>query len=58
MIKVSIGGKKCIVLGDFNVNLLGLNSVVACLHFFDHFIAENYTSLFDVPTRVTQTSKT
>ena len=58
MIKASVGGKKCIKLGDFNVNLLGLNSVLACQDFFDNFIDGNYTSLIDAPTRVTQTSKT
>ena len=58
MIKASVGGKKCIILGDFNVNLLGLNSVLACQDFFDNFIDGNYTSLIDAPTRVTQTSKT
>ena len=56
MIKASVGGKKCIILGDFNVNLLGINSAVACKDFFDNFVDDNYKSLIDVPTRVTQTS--
>ena len=56
MIKASVDGKKCIILGDFILNLLGLNSVVACRDFFDNFIDDNYKSLIDVPTRVTQTS--
>ena len=45
-------------LCDFNINLLGLNSVVACQDVFDNFITDNYASLIDVPSRVTQTSKT
>ena len=34
MTKASVGGKECIILGDFNVNLLGLKSVLACQDFF------------------------
>ena len=58
MIKAPVGGKKCIISGDFNVNLLVHNSVVACQDFFHNFIDDNYKSLNDVPTSVTQTSKT
>ena len=58
MIKASVGGKNCIILGDFIVNLLGLNFVVADQDFFDNFVDDNFTSLNDVPTRVAQTSKT
>ena len=57
MIKASVGGKKCIYFCDINGNLLGLNSVVACQAFFYNFSADDYTSLIDVPTRFTQTSK-
>ena len=38
IIKASIVGKKCIISGDFNINLLGLKSVVDCQDFFDNFI--------------------
>ena len=54
MMQASVGGRKCIILGDFDANLLGHNSVIACQGFFDNFIDGNYTSLTDAPTRVTQ----
>ena len=50
--------KKCLIFGDFNINLMNLNSVVSCHDFYDLFISGNYTPLIDMPTRVTPTSAT
>ena len=58
MTKKCIKDKKCLKLGEFNINLMNLNSVVSCQDFYDFFISENYTPLIDTPTRVTPTSAT
>ena len=44
--------KKCIVLCDFNINFLGLNSVIACQDFSDKFIGDNFAGESPITSRL------
>ena len=41
MVKASFGGKKYSILGDLNVILLDLNTILASQNFYENFIADN-----------------
>ena len=58
MTKKYINDKEILRLGEFNINLMNLNSILSRQDFYDFFISENYTPLIIIPTRVTPTSAT
>ena len=47
---------KKLIPGDFNNNLMNLNTVVSCHIFHDYFISESYISFIDTPTKVVRPS--
>ena len=58
MISTHSHNKKCIVTGDFNIDLMSIGTVSSCQNFVDSFASENFTSLIDAPTRISRNSNT
>jgi len=48
-----IARRKCVIIGDFNVNTLSDNPTLSELKFIDNFIADSYFPLINLPTRET-----
>ena len=40
MIRRYVNNKKCMVVGDFNIDLMSLHSVTSCQNVYDNFISE------------------
>ena len=52
MLNTEIGRKKCIMLGDFNINYLKDDLSVEENNFFDNLISESFFPLINIPTRI------
>jgi UDP-N-acetylmuramyl tripeptide synthase len=51
--KISNEKKHCYLIGDFNMNLLQLESNSDIEHYFDVMTNQNFTPLITTPTRIT-----
>ena len=56
--KLSKEKKKCFLAGDFNINLLQLESNTETEQFFDTVTDANFTPLITSPTRISKNTKT
>ena len=55
--KISNEKKHCYLIGDFNMNLLQLESNSDIEHYFDVMTNQNFTPLITTPTRITTKTK-
>ena len=58
LINSEIGQKKCVILGDFNINSLNVDLNIYENNFFDNLISENMVPLINIPTRIMNGSET
>ena len=50
--------KTCLLMGDFNINLLNIESDKSVSNFYDHMTSRCFAPFILQPTRITEKSKT
>ena len=56
--KINKENKYCLIMGDFNINLLNINSNAFPHEFLENFLTESFMPLISRPTRISNTSAT